>query len=226
MSYTGAAVTRSALRLGAPRVGALLCAALLLGGCSGFRSDAAAPVTWLLGAPSAGAAAPAAAAAPLTAVTVRIERPVAPPGFDTDRIRVLREPRVLEHYAGSRWAGPLPDVLGVLLVDTLRGTNAFASVHESGAALQSDYSLRVTIRHFEADSTAGGAPVVRVVLDATVARRSDRGIVATWTAEGRETADAERMRAVVAAFDAANAAALRGIAARAVEVIIADVKTQ
>jgi ABC-type uncharacterized transport system auxiliary subunit len=68
--------------------------------------------------------------------------------------------------------------------------------------------------------------VVRVVLDATVARRSDRGIVATWTAEGRETADAERMRAVVAAFDAANAAALRGIAARAVEVIIADVKTQ
>jgi ABC-type uncharacterized transport system auxiliary subunit len=200
---------------------------LLLAGCSGLRSDAAAPVTWLLGAPTAAApVGTAPAAAPLTAVTLRIERPVAPPGFDTERIRVLREPRVLEHYAGSRWAGPLPDVLTVLLVDTLRGTNAFASVHDSGAALQSDYSLRVTIRHFEADSTAGGAPGVRVVLDATVARRSDRGIVATWTAEGRDTADAERMRAVVAAFDAANAAALRDIAARAVEVIIADVKTQ
>lgn len=220
MSHSGAALTRLAL------VWVLLCAAALLAGCSGLRSDAAAPVTWLLSAPAAGAAAPASGGAPLTAVTLRIERPVAPPGFDTERIRVVREPRVLEHYAGSRWAGPLPDVLTVLLVDTLRASNAFASVHDSGAALQSDYSLRVSIRHFEADSTAGAAPVVRVVLDATVARRSDRGIVATWTAEGRATADAERMRDVVAAFDAANSAALRDIAARAVEVIIADVKTQ
>jgi ABC-type uncharacterized transport system auxiliary subunit len=224
MSASGAALTRRGLAWAVP------CVALLLAGCSGLRSDAAAPVTWLLSAPTAAAPAgttPATSTtAPLTAVTLRIERPVAPPGFDSERIRVLREPRVLEHYAGSRWAGPLPDVLTVLLVDTLRGTNAFASVHDSGAALQSDYSLRVTIRHFEADSTAGGAPVVRVVLDATVARRSDRGIVATWTAEGRDTADAERMRSVVAAFDAANAAALRDIAARAVEVIIADAKTQ
>ena len=220
MSHSGAALARTGF------VWALLCAVLLLAGCSGLRSDAAAPVTWLLGAPTAAGAAPASGTAPLTAVTVRIERPVAPPGFDTERIRVLREPRVLEHYAGSRWAGALPDVLAVLLVDTLRGTNAFASVHDSGAALQSDYSLRVAIRHFEADSTAGGAPRVRVVLDATVARRSDRGIVATWTAEGRATADAERMRAVVAAFDAANSAALRDVAARAVEAIIADAKTQ
>jgi ABC-type uncharacterized transport system auxiliary subunit len=216
MNYNGAALTRAAL----------LCAAVLLVGCSGLRSNAAAPVTWLLRAPSAGATAPASATAPLTPVTLRIERPVAPPGFDTERIRVLREPRVLEHYAGSRWAGPLPDVLTVLLIDTLRGTNAFASVHDSGAALQSDYSLRVTIRHFEADATAGGAPLVRVRLDATVARRSDRGIVATWTAEGQDTASAERMRDVVAAFDAANGAALRDIAARAVEVIIADANTQ
>lgn len=215
MRHTRAALTRSAL----------LCAALLLAGCSGFRSDAAAPLTWLLRAPAAPAAAASAGTAPLSAVTLRIERPVAPPGFDTDRILVVREPRVLEHYAGSRWTGPLPDVLAVLLVDTLRATGAFASVHDSGAALQSDYALRATLRHFEADSTAGGAPVVRVAFDVTVGRRSDRGVVASWTAEGRATADAERMGAVVAAFDAANAAALRDIAARSVEVIIADTKT-
>jgi len=221
MKLTGAALTR----LG--NVGALLCAAVLLGGCSGFRSDAAAPVTWLLSPPAATApAAATSAAAPLTAVTLRVERPVAPPGFDTERVLLVREPRVLEHYAGSRWAGPLPDVLKVLLVDTLRASNAFTSVHDSGAALQSDYSLRATIRQFEADSTAGGAPVVRVVFDVTLGRRSDRRVVASWTAEGRATADAERMRSVVAAFDAANADALRDIAARTVEAVVADIKTQ
>jgi ABC-type uncharacterized transport system auxiliary subunit len=207
----------------------LLCAALGLGGCSGFRSDATAPVSWLLRAPVASGA-PSVAPAPeaastLTAVALRVERPIAPPGFDTDRVLVVREPRVLEHYAGSRWTGALPDVLRVLLIDTLRGTDAFASVHDNAAALHSDYSLRVAIRHFEADTTAGGAPVVRVALDATVGRRSDRGIVATFTAEGRATADAERMRAVVAAFDAANAAALRDLATRTVEAVVADTRT-
>jgi ABC-type uncharacterized transport system auxiliary subunit len=207
---------------------ALLGAVLGLGGCSGFRSDASAPVSWLLSAPAAAVkpAGAAPAAEPVTAVALRVERPIAPPGFDTDRILVIREPRVLEHYAGSRWTGPLPDVLTVLLTDTLRSTHAFTSVHDSAAALQSDYSLRVAIRHFEADATAGGAPVVRVVLEATVGRRADRGIVATFTAEGRATADAERMRSVVAAFDAANAGALREIATRAVEAVVADIKTQ
>lgn len=192
------------------------------GGCSGLRSDATAPVSWLLSAPAAAAAGAAAS----TAVAVRVERPVAPPGFDTDRILLIREPRVLEHYAGSRWTGPLPDVLTVLLVDTLRSADAFAAVHDSGAALQSDYSLRVAIRRFEADSTGGGAPVARVVLDATVGRRADRGIVATFTAEGRATADAERMRDVVAAFDAANTAALRDLATRVVEAIVADTRAE
>lgn len=192
------------------------------GGCSGLRSDATAPVSWLLSAPPATAAAAAAS----TAVAVRVERPVVPPGYDTDRILLIREPRVLEHYAGSRWTGPLPDVLTVLLVDTLRAADAFAAVHDSGAALQSDYSLRVAIRHFEADSTGGGAPVARVVLDATVGRRADRGIVATFTAEGRAAADAERMRDVVAAFDAANTAALRDLATRVVEAIAADIRAE
>jgi ABC-type uncharacterized transport system auxiliary subunit len=213
---------------GAP-AGVVLAALLVLGGCGGFRSDASAPVSWLLSAPAVAPVNMASAApdaAPLTAFALRVERPIAPPGFDTDRILVIREPRVLEHYAGSRWTGPLPDVLTALLVDALRSARAFTGVHDGSAALQSDYSLRVTIRHFEADATAGGAPVVRVVLDATVGRRSDRGIVATFTAEGRATADAERMRSVVAAFDAANAAALRDIATSAVAAVVADARLE
>jgi ABC-type uncharacterized transport system auxiliary subunit len=218
---------RMLLRIALP--GMMLAALLGLGGCGGLRSDATAPLSWLLSAPAAAPAAGASSspgAAPLTAFALRVERPIAPPGFDTDRILVIREPRVLEHYAGSRWTGALPDVLTALLVDTLRSANAFTAVHDSSAALQSDYSLRVTLRHFEADMTAGGTPVVRVVLDATVGRRADRGIVATFAAEGRATADAERMRSVVAAFDAANAAALRDIALRTVEAVVADSRSQ
>lgn len=211
-------------------------AALLLAACGGLKSGAVAPVTYLLRAPTdvaalvapvapradAGAAASAAA---LTGMALRVERPVAPPGFDTDRILLLREPRVLDYYAGSRWSGALPDMLGMLAIDTLRGTGAFTAVHDASAALASDYSVRITIRRYEADATAGETPLVRVVLDVTVGRRADRGVVATFVAEGEARAEAGRMRPVVAAFDAATAAALRSVATRTVEAVVADVKS-
>jgi ABC-type uncharacterized transport system auxiliary subunit len=212
-------------------------AAALLAACSGLKSDAVVPVTYLLRAPTdvtaavapvaprADATGPAAHGGALTGMALRVERVVAPPGFDTDRILVLREPRVLDYYAGSRWSGALPDMLGTLAVDTLRATGAFTAVHDSSAALASDYTVRIVIRRYEADATVGGAPLVHVVLDVTVGRRADRGVVASFVAEGEARADAERMRSVVAAFDAATSAALRRVATQTVEAVVADVKS-
>lgn len=203
-----------------PRVLPCIAAALLTA-CSGLKSGAVAPVTYLLRAP----ADVTQAVAP-TGMALRVERTIVPPGFDTDRILVLREPRVLDHYAGSRWSGALPDVLGTLAIDTLRATGAFTAVHDASAALASDYSLRIVARRFEADAADGGAPLVRVVLDCTVGRRADRGVVASFVAQGEARADADRMRSVVAAFDAATGTALRGIATQVTQAVLADAKTQ
>jgi ABC-type uncharacterized transport system auxiliary subunit len=197
--------------------------AAALTACGGLRSDAQAPVSYLLRAPVVEAPAPSPT---LADIALRVERVQVPPGFDTDRILVLREPRVLDHYVASRWTGPLPAVLGSLTVETLRGARAFSSVHESAAALHSDYSLRVAVRHFEADASGSGPPLVRVQLDCTVSRRSDRGVVATFVASAEVSAAAQRMGAVVAAFDAATGAALTDVTTRAVEAVLADVKAQ
>lgn len=189
--------------------------------CGGLRSDAQSPVTYLLRAPAIEASAPS---SPVAAVSLRVERVQVPPGFDTDRILVLREQRVLDHYVASRWSGPLPAVLGSLTVETLRGAGTFSSVHDAAAALHSDYSLRIAVRHFEADASGGGPPLVRVLLDCTLSRRSDRGVVATFVAAADVPAAARRMGAVVAAFDAATGAALTDVSRRTVEFVLADLK--
>ncbi len=198
-----------------------LAVAAVLTACSGLRSDAPAPVTYLLRAPAVGAPSPT-----LSGIALRVERVQVPPGFDTDRILVLREPRVLDHYVASRWTGPLPAVLSSLTVETLRGAGAFGSVHDAAAALHSDYSLRVVVRRFEADATGGGPPLVRVQLDGTVSRRADRGVVATFVASAEVPSAAQRMGAIVAAFDTAVGKALSEVTTRAVEAVLADVTAQ
>jgi ABC-type uncharacterized transport system auxiliary subunit len=205
------------------RAAALLTVALMLAGCSGLRSDASSPLVYQLRA-----AAPAANATPALRyeVALRIERAAARPGYDTDRILVLRPGLQLDFYAGSRWPGALPDVVTALIQDTLRASGSYLAVNDGAAALQSDYALRVSIRRFESDYSSGdGAPRVQVAFDCTVGRRSDRAIVATFTAEATAAAAADRMAAVVAAFDAATSDALRSIEAQTLTAIAADTRT-
>jgi len=84
----------------------------------------------------------------------------------------------------------------------------------------------VSIRRFEADySSDSGAPTVQVAFDCTVGRRSDRGVVATFTAAASVPATADRMAAVIAAFDAATSDALRSIEAQTLTAIAADTRT-
>lgn len=200
---------------------ALLASALTA--CGGLRSQQQAPVRYLLRAPAIELAP---SSPPLDGLSLRVERVQVPPGFDTDRILVLRESRVLDHYAASRWTGPLPAVLGSLTIEALREARLFGSVHDSAAALHSDYSLRIAVRHFEADAISGGPPRVRVSLDCTVGRRSDRVVIATFVAAAEVPAAAQRMSAVVAAFDAATGAALVEVARRTSEALRADQASQ
>lgn len=196
--------------------------AMTLPACSGLRSDASSPLVYQLRA-----AAPAATStpAPRSEVALRIERASARPGYDTDRILVLRPGLQLDFYAGSRWPGALPDVVTALIQDTLRASGSYLAVNDGAAALQSDYALRVSIRRFEADYSSGdGAPRVQVAFDCTVGRRSDRGIVATFSVEATAAAAADRMAPVIAAFDAATSDALRSIEAQTLTAIAADTR--
>jgi cholesterol transport system auxiliary component len=200
--------------------GALLtaCAALAVTGCTGlFHSTAAPEQTYLLRAPAPPAAAAPAAppgaalASPAALPSIGVSRPDADPGLDSSRIILVQADHRLNFYSGSRWAGPVPDLVEALTVETLRASGGWQSVQDADSPFPSEYLLRIRVRRFEADYTGGGpAPEVHVALDCVVGQ--GREVLASFIAQGAATAAADRMSAVVAAFEQATDEALNSLA--------------
>ena len=81
-----------------------------------------------------------------------------------------------------------------------------------------DYLLKVAVRRFEADYTAGGAvPEVHVTLDCIIGRRAGRDVVATFVVSGAALATANRLSDVVSAFEQATGAALGALSQQAAQ---------
>jgi cholesterol transport system auxiliary component len=188
------------------RVLALACVLAGLGGCGGFfESSIPAAQAYVLRLPSR----PAQAGVTRVAGTLRVQRPVAGPGLDGDRIVLLRSDRRFDVYAATRWAAPAPDLIGSVLVDQLRGASLFSSVLDDTAPYAPRYNLRCGLKRFEADYTGGGtAPTIEVVLDCTLGRFRERTLLANFTARGSAPAGDNRIGAVVAAFESATGEAV------------------
>jgi len=150
-----------------------------------------------------------------TPPTLQVPRPQADPGLATELITLVQSDHRMDRFSGSSWAGALPDVVETLAIDTLRASGNWAAVHDAPSPFFSDYLLQINIRRFEADYTGGGdAPKVYVTLDCTIARRVGRELLTSFVAEGVAQAEANRMSAVVAAFEKAANTALASMAER------------
>jgi cholesterol transport system auxiliary component len=233
-------------RPGLLALASMACTVLGLAACSsGLRSGAAEPVTYVLraapvasgqgstapGVPPAVVASPAgaapagapAAAARLGGVTLQVTRVLAQPGYAGDRILLVRPDRSLDFFAASRWPEPLPAVVATLAAETLRGTGALRAVHDDAAPFSADYSLRIAIRRFDAEYANGtAAPRVRVAVECTVGRASNRAVLAAFDAETTVDAGGNRMGAVVEAFEQAAQTVMNAVAARTLDVVAAD----
>jgi cholesterol transport system auxiliary component len=187
------------------RMAALIGAACaLLSACGALHSNVVLRQTYVLRA-----AAPPATATPAGGgATLQVLRPFPAPGLESDHIILVRSDRRLDYFEGSRWAAPLPDVVAALVAETFRASGSFGSVQDERAPLAADYLLRIAVRHFEAQYAGEAAPRVLVTFDCIVARRIDRGTVASFSVEGASNADANRLGAVVAAFEQASQAAI------------------
>jgi cholesterol transport system auxiliary component len=187
-------------------------------GCGGvFDSKIAAPQIYVLRLPPGTAPAPA-----LTVGSVLVQRPEAGPGLDSNRIALLRSDRRFDFYSASLWAAPAPDVVESVMVEALRGTNAFSAVFDDAAPFAARYDLRCTMRRFEADYTGGGgAPIIHAAFDCTLGRHRDRALLASFTAQGSAAASEERLGAVVAAFESATVTAMNELT-RAVTTAVAQ----
>jgi len=164
-----------------------------------------------------------ASGATTTAGALRVQRPEAGPGLDSDHIVLLRSGRRFDFYAASRWAAPAPDVVATALVDQLRGSGMFRAVFDDAAPYAPRYNLRCGLSRFEADYTAEGrAPTVNVSLDCTFGRHRDRTLLGIFTAQGSAVANDDRLGDVVAAFEAATAAAVNQVEQNIVQALLAE----
>lgn len=182
----------------------VLCS-LMLAACSGFKSSEPAVQTYVLrpALPARVATTPPASDATLTVLL-----PVATPGLEGERIALLQTGQRLDWYRNARWSGELPLLVQNSIIDALRAAGRFATVESEDAPFGSTYLLAVEIRHFEADYTGGGLPLVRVELTGTFGTHVDRTVSSSFTASGQVTADADRLQSVTSAFQSAFAQAL------------------
>ena len=199
---------------------ALLCVSLGLGGCGGlFESTIPAQQSYVLRLPSR----PAQSEIKKVAGGLRVQRPVAGPGLDSDRIVLLRSDRRFDVYAATRWAAPAPDLVASVLVDQLRGASLFSSVLDDTAPYAPRYTLRCGLNRFESDYTGGGrAPTIEVVLDCTFGRYRDRTLLANFTAHGSAPAGDDRIGAVVAAFESATGKAVAELERNVADALAAE----
>ncbi len=180
------------------------------------------------GPTSAAASGPASAAA---ADTLQVLSPEAAPGLVSDGIAVLRPGQRLDYYTGARWVVSAPMMLQTLAIEALRRQGRFSLVEADGGPFAARYLLSVELTHFEADYTAeagsgagagaAGGPTVHVSLVCTLGRRVGREVVTTLTVNSSAAADADRMGAVIAAFQQATGAALERLAREIVPVAAA-----
>ena len=196
-----------------------VCTAVLLTGCSGlFHSNARPDQVYYLRA-SAGPQ-----GIPPIAASLRFNRPTAGPGLQGSQIMLVQSDQRMSFYEEARWPAAPANLVEMLAVEKLRGAAVWQSVADSTSPFPSDYVLLVNVRRFEADYTAGSvAPEIHVVLDCIIGKRAGREVIKSFIAEGSVPAAANKLSAVVAAFDAATNAALDSMEAQTLEAVRASV---
>jgi cholesterol transport system auxiliary component len=190
-----------------------------LGGCttSIFDSEAPIPMSYVLRSASA-----ATNSVAHTAVDITIDRPHTVPGLDSDRIGVLRGHQ-LDFYRAVRWGSPAPEVMQVLLVDSLQDQHVFRSVTREESRIASDYVLDVQLRDFQSEYAEGSAiPTIHVGAVVRLVRVPDRKLVATMIADSRVQAAEDRMAAVATAFEKAGNAVALDVLSQIAPAIAAD----
>jgi cholesterol transport system auxiliary component len=192
--------------------------ATLLTGCSGFKSNSTSTQIYLLQPELPVSTSPAAVSTGINGnaarSTLAVLLPMAAPGLANERIALTRSDGRLDYFGASRWPAELPEVLQTLTIDALRARGRFASVQNAVIPSSAEYALQIEVRHFEAQypgTELGGSalPAVQVTLVCTLIRRADRTAVVSFTAETSVPAAANRMSAVMRAFDEALGSSLQ-----------------
>jgi ABC-type uncharacterized transport system auxiliary subunit len=192
---------------------------LALAACGGlFQTKAPPPTIYQL---TAAAVAPATApAVEQIAADLAVLKPRVRTGLATDRIAALYPDRRLEYFADARWSGPVDEVMQDLAVQQFHSSSGLRNVSADESEFPSTYWLEIEVSDFQAEYSAAAAPpTVHVHFLARIGSSADRRIIAQFEASATEAAEANRMSAIVDAYDRAADEALGEIVAGTVRAL-------
>ena len=199
---------------------AAACTGVMLSGCAGLHSQAHPAEVYVLRLmPATARASPP----PAAALSIRVARPDAAPGLNSEHIVILQPDHRMNYYLASAWAAPLPEVVEELVVESLRASGSWTAVQDSRGFFPADYLLQIVVRRFDAEYTSNpAAPEVHVTLDCTLGRRNGRDVPASFSVQGSASASANQLHEVVSAFELAANQALAELTARSSAAVHTD----
>lgn len=182
------------------RLAAAAAAVFALSGCALLSSPD--PVqTYRFGGPAAASAAAEGQAGLLPVSLRRVEFPEAVEG---DKILGVTGTETA-YIAGARWVSPAVDLYMESLENTFSAQASRVRIIGPRELSQGERSLNVDVRAFEARYDApGAAPIVVVTARARLLALPDRSVAAERTFTVQQPAGANRVSAIVEAFDVAT----------------------
>jgi cholesterol transport system auxiliary component len=200
-------VARRSLRVAAPALA--LC--LVLSGCISLFPKANPSGLYRFGA----AAPPAAAQEPAEKAFGVFKTPtVFTRAAMGDRILTVTDGEAA-YVADARWVSPAVVLFDEAVARAFEAGSSQARLVTRGETAKAAMALRLEVRAFETDYVDGlkAAPEVLVEIRAVTTRASDRALLGDKVFQARVKASDNRVRAIVQAYDAANAQALSEIVA-------------
>jgi cholesterol transport system auxiliary component len=177
---------------------------LVLAGCSDIVGPPPAAKLYVLKATL-----PAPAPGPKVAWALTVQTPESGAGLAGERIAILRPPAILDYYAASAWADPLPAMVQAALLEAFETSARLAAVARDSDGTQSDYILSTDLRDFEARYDQGeGAPLAVVRLGVRLIQARTRKVAGYVEIAKEARASANTVDAAVAALGNAFSAVL------------------
>ena len=122
--------------------------------------------------------------------------------LDGTRIVVMPAPGEIQFYRGARWRDAVPPMLQALL---LQAHERRVNASVPGNGMRADFTLRTTLRDFQAEyRNAGRTPIVVIGLAAQLIAAADGRVVANRQFALEQPAEGAGVAQVVAAFQEAT----------------------
>lgn len=135
-----------------------------------------------------------------------IERPEVPPGYDTEKIAVVKANRELDFLVGAEWSDKLNKVLHDYLVKSYENRLPLGAVVDDSLRQNPKYVLIASVRDFEARYAGyetDKAPEVHASIVFTLYDRQTETAVHKIVVDRAVRAESNSVRAIVDAFEMA-----------------------